>query len=396
MIKKRIVLLLSLSVVLTLSSCGKKNSNIEQSSVVGLEKYVTEAPEEIPLEDLTPDEIATNYISSLVEGDIETAYELVDVADSTFFSSDDFEYVVKRSDLSWVINNKTITPGEVSVNIKKGTAEASTYFIQSSGNYEYIYFNLNLDKDNIWKISSDSYVMSNVIIKSPIGTRLFLDDKEVKSTYLKSSANSYDYYSVPCVARKDWESHVVSSLFGDAVGELIIPDYDQNVEELPEDMEFEVDSSVSSQLFNELKQDILNMYNSIYSNLEAGSDISSIQDFISPNKSIDAFRPVYEKGIASISSREISDIRLVDITSLSEYPSFINSESEVVVNMGMELNWYEKSSIKSTNLVTAMRLEQVNGKWYLAEAYPNAWCDFTPNLKEYSDTLIDSGGGATN
>src|SRR5574344_1396502 len=111
--KRKIILVFSLISLVTLTACNKDTPDEESS--LGLERYITETPEDIPPDELTPDDVATNYINALVDGDMDAAYALVDVSDDTFFTVEDFEYVVKRSDLSWIIDNKTITPGTVSV-----------------------------------------------------------------------------------------------------------------------------------------------------------------------------------------------------------------------------------------------------------------------------------------
>lgn len=384
-----IVALATVTIIAT--KCGKDGNATEKNNKVStntLEPYIPPVNTEPPSpEEMLPNEVADYFLTSLVDGDYDTAYFLMDVTDDTFFTYDDFVFVAKRSDFGWIINNSSVYYSGVSTSINKNFAYSTATFNDVSGNVVTIPFRLRLDADNNWKIIPRPFCQENVTIISPTGTECYLDDTFISEDYLTDTAGSYDYYELPCVARKTWETHVISPLFGDANNKLEIPALDLNYWASPEYQsevpEYRVDTTVSNKLFKEVQGRLTEIFDALYKNMEAGSDLSSIQQYVSPNTPLEFFRKMYESGKQEITANQISEIHLIKIVELEEYSTFIETENQIIANVGISRNWLSNNVLCSNKIVTAVQLEKIDNNWYLTDCYSNPFTNWTDGVNEW-------------
>lgn len=395
---------LTLALVTTSATgCGKdktpeetppeETTQYQGGAALGLEAYDPDIEPMPEAGDLLPDDVADYFITALIDGDYATAHSLTDIVDETFMSYDDFCFTAKRSDFGWIINNSSVAYSGSSVVIDKSYAYAKAIFNDTSGNVIEVPFRLRLDNDNNWKITPRPFCQEDITIIAPIGTRCYLDDIEITSDYLTDTSGSYDYYSIPCLARRDWKTHVVSSLFGDAENTLSLPTLDLdfwNSEDYEgEEPVYRIDSTVSNKLFKELQTRIFEIYDALYKHMAAGDDLSTIQPYVSKNVPIEFFRTAYESGKATISDLAITDVHLIKVTELEEYASFIESESEVIANIGISRNWLSDGQLCSNKVMTAIKLEKIDDNWYLVECYPNGLDNWDDGVDEWTHNIDD-------
>lgn len=387
-----------LASLLLLTSCGKKDEEVQSEPEVTKEvvkepyRGDIDAEEEEEEEEKTPEEmnsfdVSCAFMQAILDGDMETAYSFIDVSDDTFFNQEIFSFVLKRTELAWLMNNSSIIFDScyTHVNRNLATAEAnlSTY---DGGAYTYA-LDLNLNDENVWKISTTNFAMSDVRINVPVGTRFFLDEEEVSKKYIKMTTMYFDIYELPLIGRKDWTTHVLSSLFGESESSLEIPYYDPN-SEVPEDKEFNITSSVSDLLFNEVSKNIKNIYSAFYTNAET-NNFEGVKANISPSIEADTLLPIFNKAVTAISESNISNIEVIGIDPLPDYPSFITSESEVIMNIGVHFLWKHEEELCESAQMTACQLEKIGDDWLLTDIRPNVFVTFENGLNEYTTSSLD-------
>lgn len=390
--KKIAILVASLLLVSSLNSCGKKKSVdelMEENYQSQLQEYVfeEEAEEEgVDLDSLSASGVTGAFITAVIEGDITTAYSLIDIEDDTFFSEEVFEYVLKRSDFSWVVRNSDVLLNNYNTNITRNTAISYVELGSVSGDYQEIELNLILNDDSHWKIDSNIFAMHDITINVPIGTRFFLDEEEVSHKYISDHNSYYDIYKIPMMGRKSWKTHVLSSLFGESESEITINYFDDNeVDPTLNVKTFSIISSISDMLFDEVSDYLKNAYEKIYKSAENGEDFSTLSDLFSPNIEAETLKPVYQKALDSTKDENVNDIRVVGIDSLEDYPSFITSESEIVMNVGVHTLWYDSSGhLCESARMTACQLEKVDNNWYICDIRPNVFVYFENGDIQYT------------
>lgn len=393
-------LAIALASLLLLTGCGKKEDEAVQSTPEETQEVVKEpyrgdiemeeeeGEEEKAPEDMNSFDVSCAFVQAILSNDLDTAYSYIDVSDDTFFNSEIFKFIFKRTDLAWLAGNESMNFDSCYTQVNRNLASAeinlSTY---DGGAYTYT-LDLNLSDDNVWKISPTNYAMTDAIINVPVGTRFFLDEEEVSKKYIKMTTMYFDIYELPLIGRKDWTTHVLSSLFGESESLLEIPFYEAT-DEIPEtDKEFNITSSVSDLLFNEVAKNVKNIYATFYTNAEA-NNFEGVKACISPSIEADTLLPVFNKAVMAITDSGVSNIEVVGIDPLPDYPSFITSESEIILNLGIHFLWHQDEELCESAQMTACQLEKVGDNWLLTDIRPNVFVTYENGLTEYITSSLD-------
>lgn len=387
---------LSLLFILT-TGCGGKKSSYElahdKQAQIQKELAVTTTPE-INLD--KPDSIAKAYLDYLLNDNLKASYELINVIDDTFFSYEDYEYTMRRSSAGWLIANSTIKVQNLTTEIKQGEAIVSVQYLDGTSEYPAtLQITLCMDSSNKWKISSDGLTTKDYLCAVPADTRFYLNDIEVPVQWKTDTVGSFDYYTIPEITPREYETKIYSSLFGSVSGKQDVTLSTEEDNSLTDDeRRVIINRFLSDEMFNSIASFVKTYYNNIYRMMDTNADISGIDTFISKDISNKYFRSAYEEGItlrknSQQAGEPISQEEIIEIYPIQQYPSYILSSSEVVLNMGLLINWDCNGVLKREKIYSSVKMTNESEVWVIKDFKENAWTLLSDTASDFDEHSLD-------
>lgn len=389
-LSKIVAVILAISSVIT----GCKNNNVEESLQTSELEQVTESTTEYVYSPSNIDRnssksVADGFMKALVYKDFGTILSLIDLRDGELLTEEDIEYVLRRTIISYIIGQPEALIYRAYHSESAGTA---SYSFGTTESYDYdreFTLNMKLNDSNLWVIDKTLFVKSATQMYVPEGVRFYLDGKEIPSSYKIKTQNHLDIYELPELARKEHTTSIVSSVFGEISGSVIIPSYSYNDENTYKvGKPIEVYRQITPELLNELGERVKNIYNIVFNMMDTESDVQSLNQFITDGKNYKFLEEDYQAGISSrIGSsqdgHQYTDTEILEFWQNPSYVSYVYSNDTIVVNMVLQIRWYEGSRARSEMICSGTKLtKQPGGEWLLNDVTPAAWRTLQSGLDE--------------
>jgi len=390
MYKKIVITCLSLGITAMLTGCNDNTAYYDTDSTLVEATGDTYIYDKTAIDRSKAESVAKGFIGAIQNGDFETARNLIDLDDITFVSPDDIEYVVKRTLIGFMIDNPDAEVYGAYLSESAGTAYYS-FYTNSNYNYNSLYtLNLLIDDNNNWSVKRDSFVKSKVYVYTPKDVRLFINDVEATSKYQVSVDNNTDVYCITDIARRSYTTSIVSSIFGKIDGTLEIETYNPQNQE--EDKTIEINREITPELFDELGNRVMSIYNQIYGMIESNQDVTNLNQFIYDDKNYKFFEQIYQKAILARQDyknnetyQKYTNTELLEFWQNPSVKSYVFSHDTIVLNMVIHLRWDNTlTGIAEEELICAgVKLSKnPGGKWLLNDITSGAWMTLQNNLDE--------------
>lgn len=377
-----------------LSGCGDKSSELSNVDVVTTTEPVIESYVPGQVNRTSMLDVAECFIQAIQNKDFSTAVSLLDVKDNTFISPDDLEYIVRRSIIGYMVGDPSATKYNVDYRESAGTGSYS-FYVDTSYNVNSIYsLSLKVNENNEWSISSIPFVKDNVEMFVPAGVRFYLNDIEVPEELKIRTENSVDIYCIPCIARRNFKTTIVSSIFDEITGELEIPAYNPLAVTNPNDIDIiEIYRKITPELFNDLGNYVTELYNSIYIMMDSEESVENLNSYIGGNKNYKWLEEYYVAGINARLSQnfgdEINYVHTKTDTEILEYwqnpavSSYVFSNNTIVLNMVLKIRWLDDGVAQSEMICAGVKLtKEPGGSWLINDITPGAWTVLQDGLDE--------------
>ena len=320
------------------------------------------------------------YLSYIKAGDYYSARDLINLTDGTFLSSEDLEYVLRRSLLSGIVGNPNGIVLEDTFKESSGTASLDV-FTDNSYSIDKLYtIDLLLNEDNEWSINPIGLVKEVWTCFTPADVRLFLNGIEVDEKYKLKTENSLDYYVIPEIARRDFNTEIISSIFGSIKGSVQIPEYNRLVLEM-EEKPYEINRTIVGELFSQVTLDIKNIYNQVYIHMDNLDAAENITPLLHPSRSYRLFEVYYQSGIdtrKSLTAESTPRYMRTEVLEIMQNPdviSYVFSKDTIVVNIILSLRWENTTTgmVESEKIITAVKVKKSGATWLLDDIRANGW-----------------------
>ena len=215
------------------------------------------------------EQVAYDFAIAIQNEDYDTAFGMLDIKDKTFVSLEDFSWFIPRSSLSDLTGTdyKLVSYDSTGDKVKN-----STKFVFKPVT---ITVNTFLNDNNEWKVSFDEAFVTNWKISIPRDTSLTLNGIEVSSDYLDEMKDNEFVYNIPCIATKEADLVVKTSLFGDF-----------NLKTLPSAIETTmVNCELTSEQYSPLYEDLLTLLNTMNTGYENGERLGEFSKYVSTETS---------------------------------------------------------------------------------------------------------------
>lgn len=377
-----------------LSGCGDKSSELSNVGVATTTEPVIESYVPGQVNRTSMLDVAEYFIQAIQNNDFSTAVSLLDVKDNTFISPDDLEYIVRRSIIGYMVGDPSATQYNVDYSESAGTGSYS-FYVDTSYNVNSVYsLSLKVDDNNEWSISSIPFVKDNVEMFVPTGVRFYLNDIEVPEKLKVRTENSVDIYCIPCIARRNFKTTIVSSIFDEITGELEIPAYDPLAVPNPNDTDIiEIYRKITPELFDDLGNYITELYNSIYTMMDSEESAENLNSYIGGDKNYKWLEEYYVAGINARLSQDLGDevnyVHTKTDTEILEYwqnpavDSYVFSNNTIVLNMVLKIRWLDEGVAQSEMICAGVKLtKEPGGSWLINDITPGAWTVLQDGLDE--------------
>lgn len=315
-------------------------------------------------------------------------YEL---EDNLFINDEMFEYIVRRCSFGWMVGNTEYQPISLKESIKENTATVELDFTKSStdsSNTTYV-FTFRMNESGDWKVANDYFCCSNALFATPKGVRFYLGDTEVPTLYKTNSDEAFDYYTIPLLPSYEYTTHIVSSVFGDIKGKMIIPADVNEEDSIKFKSEYQVPNrEITDETFNSISARIKEIYDGIYSDMTSKRPASTLSKYLSTDTDYQLFATDYELGMKLMNSdynRKISasivNPTIVKIVRNKDAKSYIYTDSKIAMNVGFIVSWKEGEDTKMESFYTSMLLKY-EGEFFIYEANSNSFTTFNSTLRE--------------
>ena len=377
-----------------LSGCGDKSSDLSNVGVATTTEPVIESYVPGQVNRTSMLDVAEYFIQAIQNNDFSTAVSLLDVKDNTFISPDDLEYIVRRSIIGYMVGDPSATQYNVDYSESAGTGSYS-FYVDTSYNVNSVYsLSLKVDDNNEWSISSIPFVKDNVEMFVPTGVRFYLNDIEVPEKLKVRTENSVDIYCIPCIARRNFKTTIVSSIFDEITGELEIPAYDPLAVPNPNDTDIiEIYRKITPELFDDLGNYVTELYNSIYTMMDSEESAENLNSYIGGDKNYKWLEEYYVAGINARLSQDLGDevnyVHTKTDTEILEYwqnpavDSYVFSNNTIVLNMVLNIRWLDEGIAQSEMICAGVKLtKEPGGSWLINDITPGAWTVLQDGLDE--------------
>lgn len=377
-----------------LSGCGDKSSDLSNVGVATTTEPVIESYVPGQVNRTSMLDVAEYFIQAIQNNDFSTAVSLLDVKDNTFISPDDLEYIVRRSIIGYMVGDPSATQYNVDYSESAGTGSYS-FYVDTSYNVNSVYsLSLKVDDNNEWSISSIPFVKDNVEMFVPTGVRFYLNDIEVPEKLKVRTENSVDIYCIPCIARRNFKTTIVSSIFDEITGELEIPAYDPLAVPNPNDTDIiEIYRKITPELFDDLGNYVTELYNSIYTMMDSEESAENLNSYIGGDKNYKWLEEYYVAGINARLSQDLGDevnyVHTKTDTEILEYwqnpavDSYVFSNNTIVLNMVLKIRWLDEGIAQSEMICAGVKLtKEPGGSWLINDITPGAWTVLQDGLDE--------------
>ena len=226
-----------------------------------------------------------------------------------------------------------------------------------------------------WKISSDSYTVSDFTVQVPSGTTLYIDDVEVPEKYIDEDTDSYTTYTIDKLFKGTHTFYIETGDFESSKGTYDV-EYDEDY--------YTVDSiKIDQDSQKEIVDTAYGYMKQIIDAASTGQEFNSIKDIFTDDAAKDA-KDEYENYFASEFYAYAKDDGITGVA-LSNVDADVESvyieEGEVFIsisiryddaNTGLTTDWWTgslKNGSASTSGSTDMLLKYVDGKWLIANGY---------------------------
>lgn len=338
--------------------------------------------------------VAQGFINAIRNNDFDTALQLVDVKDNTFFTTDNLDYVIHHSSIGYLVGD---TEAEIYGERSSENAGAGTYvFYTDSSCYDYYQYKLELklDDSNLWVITKEPFVVENFQMYVPKNVRFYLNDVEVPLTYKTKTENSLDVYTIPYISRCSYDTAILSSTFGEIDGSITVPEYTSSDTYYVEDTEpIEINRSVPQDKFDELMDYVVNLYNNIYTMMDNDESPELLDQYIGGEKNYKWLEEYYVAGInARMSTKTGTDIESYHQytnTEILEYwqnpavESYVFSDDTIVLNMVLKQRWLNDDVAETEMICAGIKLTKTpGGDWLINDITSGAWTRLEDGLDE--------------
>lgn len=323
--------------------------------------------------------VATDYFKAMTNGDWDVAYDMMDMDESDFINKDMFVKAVNGSD-TLKVNKYTVKASESSI----AADVVIKYRKRGASSDDELELSMNKEDSkqfllfDSWKISSDSYTVSDFTVQVPSGTTLYMDDVEVPEKYIDEDTDSYTTYTTYTIDKLFKGTHTFYIETGDF--ESSKGTYDV---EYDEDY-YTVDSiKIDEDSQKEIVDTAYGYMKQIIDAASTGQKFNSIKDIFTDDAAKDA-KDEYENYFASAFYAYAKDDGITGVA-LSNVEADVESvyieEGEVFIsisiryddaNTGLTTDWWTgslKNGSASTSGSTDMLLKYVDGKWLIANGY---------------------------
>lgn len=395
--KRVLAFVLAMSIVCGTTSCKKDDtatSSADANSLVAVE-------DDADIVDFYDAEsTARGFITSVMTGDFTFAKSCLYLKDGSFISTDDLEYVLRRTHLSPIVNNAdNLTDDPLStLTVTQVGGEATATIFTDTVNFDentMTTFDLKLNDKNEWRVVPSAWVSEEFKCYVPEGVRFYLNDTEVPESYLYDSGDGIDMYVLPEVAARDYETHIVSSTFGEITGEITVNGYNPDYPE-ESDKWVEIPKIPSRKLFTEVSSVLKKDYNAIFKCMEKNKDAKSIQKYLAPDVSYKSLESSYESGLDvryaySDDGKSYLANKNCEILKIQQYPyvaSYVYSDDSIVLNTTMSMHWKDEEGSSCTQYVIgAAKMVKHDGEWYIEDITDGPWTVLEDGLNQTDQDL---------
>lgn len=385
---------LSIMVVWTLGGC---TSSSDANADTEVTETTLETVAEIPLGDTTensPTMVLEKFFDAMRNEDYSGAKDLVyNLEDNIFINDEMFEYVLKRCTFGWMVGNQIFEPVSYTESISENSATVKVAFKKDSESDATNYlFTFYMDESGEWKVTNDYFCCSDVLIATPKGVRFYLGDTEVPTLYKTKSDEAFDYYTIPLLPSYEYTTHIISSVFGDIQGTMSIPNNTEE-ESLTFRTEYQVPNrEITEEFFNTIAVRLQEIYNGIYTDMDASQSASSLNKYLSMDTDYRLFATDYEQGVKNLQAaynrkldNDATIPTLVKVIRNKSVKSYVYTDSKIAMNVGFIINWQSNGETQSESFYTSMLLKY-EGDFFLYELNSNSFTTFNPELHEFSNS----------
>lgn len=156
----------------------------------------------------SPDKVASKYVGNLTEGNTEEAFKMLDIEEGDFINQDSYDEFIKSMEIEGkesVINEVEYDDfiseflGAEELNSEVMPRDMKYYEVKiepNSYNLELIKKGKKLGAFDNWLISTEGF-KTELNIKAPKGTKIFIDDKEIVAENNNSGMDNVNVYYKP-------------------------------------------------------------------------------------------------------------------------------------------------------------------------------------------------------
>ena len=320
--------------------------------------------------------VATDYFKAITNGDWDVAYDMMDMDESDFINKDMFVKAVNGSD-TLKVNKYTVKASESSI----AANAVIKYRKRGASSDDELELSMNKEDSkqfllfDSWKISSDTYTVSDFTVQIPSGTTLYMDDVEVPEKYINEDTDSYTTYTIDKLFKGTHTFYIETGDFESSKGTYDV-EYDEDY--------YTVDSiKIDQDSQKEIVDTAYGYMKQIIDAASTGQKFNSIKDIFADDAAKDA-KDEYENYFASAFYAYAKDDGITGVA-LSNVEADVESvyikQGEVFVsisiryndaNTGLTTDWWTgslKNGSASTSGSTDMLLKYVDGKWLIANGY---------------------------
>lgn len=341
--------------------------------------------------------VVNGFLGAIQNKDFITAKSLINLNDDTFLSNEDLEYVIRRTKIGYMIGNPGAPINNPKFTEANGTAEY-TFYTTETADYAYIAtIKLELNDQNLWSINKENFVKDEMTLYVPKGVRLFINDAEVPEVYKVKSENNLDIYTVIDIARREFTTTIVSSIFGQIKGTLDVPIYDESDRYNADNQNVgpvEVNRIVTPELFEELGNRVMDIYNSVYVLMDNEASAEELNQFIYDKKNYKFFEQYYQQSLKTrigvynndtVVGHLFTNVEMLEFWQNPSVSSYVFSNDTIVLNTIMKIRWTNNSINESeSEMISAgVKLTKApGGEWLLNDITKGAWTTLTNGLDE--------------
>lgn len=390
---KNILCICSASIILSTVGCGNKTAEVsaQSDSNIAIEQVSTTTYTYTPgsIDRNSALSVAEGFIEAIKNNDFATVIDLINLDDGQLLTETDVEYVIRRTIIGYLIGQKDVTIYRPSLYEAAGTA---SYKFSTTETYDYqreFTMKLQINENNQWSIDKSLFVKSETQLYVPEGVRFYIDGEEVPSRYKVKTQNHLDIYQLPELARKEHNTTIVSSVFGEISGSVTVPSYDINNDKTYKLGDpIEIYRQITPELFNELGLRVKNIYNEIYILMDSEASAENLNQYITTDKNYKFLEEDYQAGISarlrnSEEGHAYTNTEILEFWQNPSYVSYVYSNDTIVINMVLSVRWNEGDKVRSEMICSGTKLtKQPGGEWMLNDITPGAWRVLQSGLDE--------------